>query len=130
MTKKDEGVRPIAVGYTLRRLAAKCANNHVIEERSRVMKPKQVGVGVAGGAAATIHAMRRHINLLPAGQAIVKFDFFNAFNIIRRDLLLDTMAKNMPELYRFTLATYFCEPTLVYGDQTILSREGSQQGDP
>ena len=32
MTKKDGGVRPIAVGYTLTRLAATCANNHVIEE--------------------------------------------------------------------------------------------------
>ena len=69
------------------------------------------------------------LKLLPAGHAIVKLDdFSNAFNSIRRDLLLKTVAKNMLELYRFTLATYSCEPTLVYGDQTILSREGSQQG--
>ena len=35
----------------------------------------------------------------------------------------------MPKLYRFTLATYSSELTLVYGDQKILSREGYQQGD-
>ena len=30
LQKKDGGVRPIAVGYTLRRLAAKCTNAYVI----------------------------------------------------------------------------------------------------
>ena len=50
ISKKDGGVRPIAVRYTIRRLAAKCANRHVIEERSRVLQPRQIGVGVAGGA--------------------------------------------------------------------------------
>ena len=34
LSKKDGGVRPIYVGYTLRRLAAKCANSHVISRRS------------------------------------------------------------------------------------------------
>ena len=71
MTMKDEGVRPIAVDYTRRRIAAKCANTHVIEERSRVLQPKQVGVGVNEGAKAAIHAMLRHVNLRPAGHAIV-----------------------------------------------------------
>ena len=40
------------------------------------------------------------------------------------------MAKNIPELYRITIAKYSCESTLVYGEHTIPSREGSQQGDP
>ena len=35
LSKKGVGVRPIAVGYTVRRLTAKCANTHVIEERSK-----------------------------------------------------------------------------------------------
>ena len=130
MSKKGGGVRPIAVGYVLRRLAAKCANSHVIEQRSRALQPRQVGVGVAGGAEAAVHTMRRHINQLPPGHAIIKLDFSNAFNSIRRDLILDTVARNMPELYRFTLATYSCEPSLTFGDQAIPSREGSQQGDP
>ena len=30
LSKKDGGIRPICVGYTLRRLAAKCANSFVI----------------------------------------------------------------------------------------------------
>jgi len=52
LSKKGGGVRPITVGYTLRRLAAKCANNHVIEERGKALQPQQLGVGVASGAEA------------------------------------------------------------------------------
>ena len=39
LQKKDGGIRPIAVCYTLRRLAAKCANRHVIERRSSGLNP-------------------------------------------------------------------------------------------
>ena len=108
-------------------MAAKCANRDVIEGRSKVLQPKQVGVDVAGGAEAAVHAMRRYVEVLPAGHTIVKLSL-NAFNSIRRDLLLDKIAKNILELYRFTLAKYSCEPTLVYDEHTIPSREGSQQG--
>ena len=89
-----------------------------------------MGVGVAGGAEAAIHATRRYISQLPSGHAFISLDFANAFNTLRIDLLLDTVARNTPELYRFTLATYECDPTLVYGSHTIPSREGPQQGDP
>ena len=102
----------------------------MIEDRSKILQPRQVGVGVAGGTEAAIHATRRYICQLPSGHAFIKLDFRNAFNTLRRDLLLDTVARNTPALYRFTLATYECDPTLVYGSHTIPSREGSQQGDP
>ena len=58
LQKKDGGIRPIAVGYTLRHLA-KCANKHIIERRSNELSPFHVGVGVAGGAEAAVHAIRR-----------------------------------------------------------------------
>ena len=72
LAKKDGGVRPIAVGYGLRRLAAKCANTHVIGDRSKVLQPRQVGVGVAGGAEAAIPATRRYVNQIPSGHAFIK----------------------------------------------------------
>ena len=73
-------MRPITVGYTLRRLAAKCANNHVIERRSKALQPQQLGVGVAGGAEAAVHAVRRLASNLPDGHVIVKLDFSNALD--------------------------------------------------
>ena len=99
--QKDGGVRPSAVGYTLRRLAAKYANAYVIKRRSEELQPIQVGDGVSGGAEAAIHAMRRRVSTMPDDHVLVKLDFSNAYNTIRRDAVLETVAAKMPELYRF-----------------------------
>jgi len=128
--KKDGGIRPIAIGYTIRRLAAKCANRHAIVRRSEQLKPLQVGVGVSGGAEAIVHTMRRSLDEESDEIVTVKLDFVNEFNSVRRDHLLDSIASNTPELYCFAFAKYSCEPKLVYGNHIILSREGNQQGDP
>ena len=130
LQKKDGGIRPITVGYTLRRLAAKCANRCVIERRSRELQPQQLGTGVSGGAEAAVHATRRFVQNLPVDHVLVKLDFSNAFNSIRRDVILEAVAANMPEIYRLIHAAYSCEPILVYGDHQLRSREGAQQGDP
>jgi hypothetical protein len=130
LSKKDGGVRPISVGYTLRRLAAKCANNHVIKWRSEALQPQQLGVGVSGGAEAAVHAARRLVQNLPEDHVIVKLDFSNAFNCIRRDVILDAVAAKLPEVYRLVHAAYSCEPILTFGEHQLLSREGAQQGDP
>ena len=102
----------------------------MIEDRSTILQPRQVGVGVAGRAEAAIHATRRYISQLPSGHALIKLDFANAFNTLSRDILLETVARNTPELYGFTLPTYECDPTLVYGSHTVPPREGPQQGNP
>ena len=72
LQKKDGGIRPIAIGYTLRRLAVKCANQHIIERRSNELSPFQVGVGVADGAEATVHAIRRLTDDLYDDNVLVK----------------------------------------------------------
>ena len=78
LSKKDGGIRPITVGYTLRRLAAKCANNAVITRRSQeALQPQQLGVGVSGGAEAAIHAARRLVSHLSSNHVIVKLDLSN-----------------------------------------------------
>ena len=94
LSKKDCDIRPITVGYTLRRLPAKCANNHVINKRSQALQPQQLGVRVSGGPKAAVHAARRLLTNLPRGHVMVKLDFSNAFNCIRRDLVLDSIAAN------------------------------------
>ena len=130
LVKKNGGVRPITVGYTLRRLAAKCANNHVIKRRGQELRPVQLGVGVPAGAEAAVHATRSLVHNLQTDHAVVKLDFSNAFNSVRRDVILDAIAANVPEIYRLVHASFSCDPILVYGEHQILSREGSQQGDP
>lgn len=130
LQKKDGGIRPITVGYTLRRLAGKCANGLVIERRSRELQPQQLGTGVPGGAEAAVHATRRFMQNPPADHVLVKLDFSNAFNCVRRDVILEAIAAKTPEIYRLVHAAYSCDPILVYGDHQLRSREGAQQGDP
>ena len=36
----------------------------------------------------------------------------------------------MPKLYKFVLASHSCEAKLMFGEHSVLSHEGSQQGDP
>jgi len=74
--------------------------------------------------------MRRLVKNLPSDHEIVKLDFSNAFNCIRRDLILDTTAAHTPEIYRLVHSAYSCEPIVSFGEHEILSREGAQQGDP
>jgi len=45
LEKKTGGIRPIAIGYTWRRIAAKCANAHAIATIAEYLQPVQLGVG-------------------------------------------------------------------------------------
>ena len=130
LRKKDGGVRPIAIGYTLRRLAAKCANFFAVNKVLSLLLPLQVGVGVPGGAEAAVHAFRRFVSNMPDGHVAVKIDFSNAFNTIRRDLILESILTEVPEIYRFVYAAYANPSQLKFGDRIIFSCEGAQQGDP
>ena len=61
---------------------------------------------------------------------LLKIDFSNAFNSIRRDTLLETVYQRYPSVYNYTLAAYGDASFLMFGDETLLSDEGVQQGDP
>ncbi|GAU89490.1 hypothetical protein RvY_02037 [Ramazzottius varieornatus] len=89
LKKEDGGLRPIAVGDTLRRLAGKI----VVKRGGRVMeeqvRPEQVGCGTRGGAEAAVHAVRCFLEEgRDESQVLLKLDFKNAFNTIHRDVLL------------------------------------------
>ena len=59
LPKKSGGLRPIAVGDTLRRLAAKCLLGVVIPSASTFLLPLQVGVQVPNAA----ERVARHVSL-------------------------------------------------------------------
>ena len=64
LEKRTGGIRPIAIGYTLRRVAAKCANAYATAVLADYLQPIQVGVGTPGGCEAAVHATRRLLLLL------------------------------------------------------------------
>ena len=129
-TKKDGGIRPIAVGLTLRRLIAKMANSRALETCGAILAPTQLGVGVKGGAEALTHSARLYLQHMDKDRAFVKLDFTNAFNSIRRDAVLESVARHRPDLLAFVTAAYGSTSQLWMGDICIDSAEGVQQGDP
>ena len=117
-------IRPIAIGYTLRRLAAKCANQHALTKLTDFFSPIQFGEGTQGRAEAAVHAIRHYAKNLNDNKIIIKLDFTNAFNTLRRDHTLASVASFLPALYTFTYSSYAGHPILQVGEHKITSDEG------
>ena len=130
LLKKDGGIRPIAVSCTLRRLVAKIAASKVREELTSLLAPRQLGFGIKGGAEAAVHAARMYAGDLDDNHWIVKLDFKNAFNSLRRDKMLLAVHELAPALYPFVHSCYSSPSSLFWHDSVLQSAEGVQQGDP
>ncbi len=130
LNKKGGGIRPIAVGCTLRRVVAKTAARSVQEKMSAKMAPTQLGFGVKQGTEAAAHAARCFLLNLRPGQALLKLDFVNAFNSLSRNDILQTIYDDLPELFPFISSCYSAGSHLSFGDFILESEEGAQQGDP
>jgi hypothetical protein len=106
LNKKKGGVRPIAIGETLRRLTSKCLCSVYQDEMCEKLLPHQIGVAVPGGAEALVHAFRMMYKEHAQDDdfVILKVDFRNAFNMIRRDVFLSLVLEHFPALYRWCWA--------------------------
>ena len=130
-TKPGGGIRPIAVGLTLRRLVSKFVGHFTKDERSDSYGTVQLGIGTKNGVEAAGDAARALLEAESSpGTVLLKIDFSNAFNSIRRDTILETVYQRYPGVYNYTLAAYGDASFLMFGDKTFLSVEGVQQGDP
>merc|ERR1711989_33011 len=134
LRKKDGGVRPIAVGSVNRRLAGRILAHQAASRLSPELSPIQLGVGVPHGCEAAVHAVREHVTEPSAGQGVpfvlVKIDIKNAFNSLRRDVLLTRVREKCPELLPMVSHSYSLPTPLSFGDAVISSVRGVQQGDP
>jgi hypothetical protein len=96
LTKKSGGVRPIAISYTWRRLAAKCANYYVMSYLQDKLLPFQLGVNTPDGCEAVVRATRQLTSKMTVDDVGVKLDFSNAFNCVHRDVMSQTIADELP----------------------------------
>ena len=80
--KKDDGVRPIAVGEVLRRLVAKVAFRQILPDVQGIFPPTQVGVGVTEAVSHVAFAAHsaHQACLKDASFGILQIDVSNAFN--------------------------------------------------
>ena len=92
-----------------------------MQRRSNDLSPIQVGVRVLGESEAAIHSICTVVDNLPENHVLVKHDCVNAFNLVRRDTVLELTAHNMPELYKFVLASHSCEAKLLFREHIVLS---------
>ena len=132
LNKKNGGIRPIAVGETIRRIACKCAMRQVEPQLTSLLTPLQLGCGVRAGLDAAIHSTRDKLYSDIGPQLFLKLDFRNAFNTrsMRRDHIADCLQTLVPSLALLFNACYSEPSFLTFGDEILLSDEGLQQGDP
>jgi hypothetical protein len=127
------GVRPIAIGEVLVRLANLCAMA-ACQDAGPALAPLQLRVGVPGGSQSVGHALRSGLSCCP-GDVILQLNFRNAFNSVSRTALLQAVASRAPRLLPFAAWTYRSHGPLVVRGATadappLTSLSGVRQGDP
>ena len=131
--KPDGGVRPIAIGESLTRIAAQWCLVAWKDEIDRSLLPCQYGVGNPGGVEPVVFAIMDAITERRVEGAF-SLDFSNAFNSISRHRIREAIQLFLPKL--LPLANYlYSEPsTLIIrtdeGPRTVQSATGVRQGDP
>jgi len=129
LKKKDNGVRPIAISCILRRLAAKLVASKGSFVLKNIFDKTQFGICSKSGCETAIHRTR-FFHKENLKHAILKIDFANAFNSLRRDQMIKMVRSHLSPALNFVLSAYASPSFLCFNDQVIPSAEGVQQGDP
>uniref|UniRef100_A0A1X7SS29 Reverse transcriptase domain-containing protein n=1 Tax=Amphimedon queenslandica TaxID=400682 RepID=A0A1X7SS29_AMPQE len=131
--KKSGGLRPIAIGEVIRRLVSKCLASFIMPQVRQSLPPHQLGVGVSNGAESLVHSLKLLLSnpsVPPLSQCCLLLDFSNAFNSIDRSALFREVRSRFPSLSPWLECCYGAQPNLLFGEYTLLSCAGVQQGDP
>ena len=126
---KCPGVRPIGIGETLRRIIGKAISNTLKYDIQDAVGPLQLCAGFEGGCEAAVHAMQQLFSL-PQFDAVIQVDACNAFNSLNRQTALRNILHLCPSLAKVLINTYRIDTNLYINGESILSQEGTTQGDP
>ena len=128
--KKTDGVRPIAVSNTLRRLVSKAlVHTHIKHIRDKLY-PLQLGVGVRDAPPLTLNQLRHFSSISDPSHLILQIDLANAFNTISRHTISNSLSSITPYLANWFYFTHSTPAPLFHSGGTLLSKTGVQQGDP
>jgi len=81
LNKKTGGIRPIAIDFTLRRLASKCANSFGTNKLTSYFYPHQLGIGTPGGREATAYTGGRCFLQFTAAYNLPSILFFGPYTV-------------------------------------------------
>ena len=130
LVKKYGRLRPNAIGTSLRRVVAKCADSKVSDEQQEFFWKNPSWIWHSQRSR-TAHFFQNIIGMpSPKTHYLLNFDFRNAFKYLNRE----TMSKNVhfikPSVVSFAFAAYSKPGFLIYGDIVVSSEVGTQQGHP
>ena len=135
LRKKDGGLRPIAVGDTIRRVVGKCLLSHgAVQMELASLRPRQCGVGVRNAAEMVGMGLQRFVESR-SGEgdrdfAVLQVDVRNAFNSISRDAILRGCMAKVPSAYNWLRFCYGGpSPLFCQGRRFCESHVGVHQGD-
>ena len=126
---KCPGVQPIGVGEVVWRIIGKAILSVIGVEIQQSAGSLQLCAGQPSGCEAAIHALR-HIFDDVTTEAALLVDASNAFNNLNRQLALANISTLCPAFSHILINTYRNDANLFVGGETILSQEGTTQGDP
>jgi hypothetical protein len=128
LVKNSKKIRPIAIGETLTRLAARTLLKYEIKDLAKFFEPLQKGVKHPGGVESIIHSVRRDFS---NGSSILTLDLCNAFNKVSREEIRKVLVDRFPGLLPYFNWAYGNSAPLLYsGGCLAFSKEGVRQGDP
>jgi hypothetical protein len=131
LEKPDGGVRPIAIGDLISRVAMKAIL--ITSYRPNMLLPFQLGVNSPGGVEPAIFLL--HEAIIGPNEAnfqqLASIDLANAFNSVDRASIAASIATFAPTFYKAAAWAYNDPSILVMEDGlAIASAKGVRQGDP
>ena len=129
MKKRKAGVRLIAVGEFFRRLVAEGLVSFGKEEALENLCTNQALVATKEGAESIIHTTKLIYEECGKREAlgVLKIDFENSCNSIKRHGVLSECLKQIPCIYPFVSSCYAKHSSLFYNGQAIKSEIGGNR---
>ena len=121
----------ILLGFceTSRIIIAKAVLSVTRQDIQQVAGSLQLCAGHVAGIDAAIHTMS-HLFNDDASEAVLLVDANNAFNLLNRQVALQNIRHLCPSISTILIYTYREHTDLYVDGTTILSQEGTTQGDP
>ena len=126
---KNPGVRPIGVCELLRRIVGKAILRVIGDDIQCVAGCDQLCARQKSGCEAAVHAMHELFQSDDV-EAVLLVDATNAFNTLNRAVMLHNIQTLCPSLAKSVVNVYRSAAELFVGGETIMSTEGTTQGDP
>ena len=72
-----------------------------------------------GGVETAVHATRKYLQNIPSEHAMLKLDFRNAFNSVRRDKVLVAVRDLAPDVHPLVHSSFSTTSSLLWGDKVF-----------